>query len=85
MSYNYEINQKFNLPLLKGDLNINNKNLTINLSETESSETKLNLIGTANLDDSFNYLDCPISVVKVLFLKKCSVDDFEWVGQPLLS
>jgi len=55
LSYNYEINQKFNLPLLKGDLNINNKKLTINLSETESSETKLNLIGTANLDDSFNY------------------------------
>jgi hypothetical protein len=55
LSYNYEINQKFNLPLLKGDLNINNKNLTINLSEKESSETKLNLTGTANLDDSFNY------------------------------
>ena len=55
LSYNYEINQKFNLPLLKGDLNINNKNLTINLSEKESSDTKLNLIGTANLDDSFNY------------------------------
>ena len=55
LSYNYEINQKFNLPLLKGDLNINNKNLTINLSETESSETKLNLMGTANFDDSFNY------------------------------
>lgn len=55
LSYNYEINQKFNLPLLKGDININNKNLTINLSETESSETKLNLTGTANLDDSFNY------------------------------
>ena len=55
LSYNYEINQKFNLPLLKGDLNINNKNLTVNLSETESSETKLNLIGTVNLYDSFDY------------------------------
>ncbi len=55
LSYNYEINQKFNLPLLKGDLNYNNKNLTVNLSETESSETKLSLIGTANLDDSLNY------------------------------
>jgi len=55
LSYNYDIKEKFNLPLLKGDLNINNKNLTINLSETESSETKLNLIGTANLDDGFNY------------------------------
>ena len=55
MSNNYEINNKFDLPLLKGDLNINNKNLTINLTETESSETKLHFIGTANLDDSFNY------------------------------
>ena len=55
LSFNYKINEKFNLPLLKGDLNINNKNLTINLSETESSETKLNLSGTANLDDNFNY------------------------------
>jgi len=55
LSYYYDINEKFNLPLLKGDLNINNKNLTINLTETESSETKLNLRGTVNLDDSFNY------------------------------
>ena len=55
LSYNYEINEKFNLPLLKGDLNINNKNLTINLSETESSETKINLSGTANLDNIINY------------------------------
>ncbi len=55
LSNNYEINNKFDLPLLKGDLNINNKNLTINLTETESSETKLHFIGTANLDDSFDY------------------------------
>ena len=55
LSYNYEINQKFNLPLLKGDLNINNKDLTINLSEMESSETKINLSGTADLDNLINY------------------------------
>ena len=55
LSNNYEIDEKFNLPLLKGDLNINNKNITTNLSEIESSETKLNFIGTADLDDSFSY------------------------------
>ena len=55
LSYKYKINEKFNLPFLKGDLNINNKNLTINLSEKESSETKLNLNGAVSLYDSFNY------------------------------
>ncbi len=55
LSYKFEINEKFNLPFLKGDLNINNKNLTISLSETESSETKLNLKGSVNLYDNLNY------------------------------
>ncbi len=55
LSYNYDIYEKLNLPLLKGDLNINNKNLNINLSEKENSEIKFSLSGRANLDDSFNY------------------------------
>ena len=55
LALNYQLNEKFNLPFLKGNLNIRNKNLTFSLIEVKDSETKLNLNGTANLDDSFNY------------------------------
>ncbi len=55
LALNYQLNEKFNLPFLKGNLNIRNKDLTFSLTEDKDSETKLNLNGTANLDDSFNY------------------------------
>ena len=55
LALNYQVNEKFNLPFLNGNLDIRNKNLTFSLTEAKDSETKLNLNGTANLDDSFNY------------------------------
>jgi len=52
---NYKINEKLDLPLFQGNLNIKNKDLEFNLKQLNDKESNINVYGTARLDNNLNY------------------------------
>ena len=56
LNSNYKFNEKFNLPLFQGSLNIKNKNLTFIFNElNESEKNEIKLEGNIKLDSKFSY------------------------------
>ena len=56
LNSNYKFNERFNLPLFQGSLNIKNKNLTFIFNElNESEKNEIKLEGNIKLDSKFSY------------------------------